>query len=635
MSGTGQGLGIEKDRQDKSKQEEQGSTAQIPQSKRLLLVQRMFEVGQADPESVAEIINDNRADEGEIMNFLHGTVGNGFVQQVLAIPMQQKYSAPIIPAFPTNSADSSPDKPKRPQPTQAKGFDEYAVKPEGKRETPLTLDTHHALDGTDVTKIGTKEAEAALLNQVRHSTKRFEASSLKAAQEKLTVSNASGAFNTETIRALLDKTGGTLDKKENAKHPEKKLLTVADIMSPAVWVPWYPDAEKTLFMDEPDIPKDVDADTTATTVADKAAQGMGAKSYRDYYDRVLQPFPKFLGKDVRGGRAHPDLISRLRAAEKFLINYYKGKKDNHNKPITEERIPEMIGWSGDLVTIYHQDPDTMQGGQVVTKGDPEKGIKEVRKGGTFKPTHFHNMGLAVDFDPAKNPYIFDQSDPQSAGAAQTAAKNAKERKDSQDAHKSDPSVDVIKESDQVDPHAAGVEAMRYYDNMARAAYKQAADLYGGEPLSQDAMMKWSQNLSSEELHAKVMQASKSMSQYLTDGEAAAKEGATGPANDKILNLFAQAGYAPDRAKAGLAEMKSFPKDFWHIMSRDGASNGKGTNKATNTQSLELTVALRDAGGLMWGGTEMSHGDNGDFMHFDLRQDAVGQRFINSLSSAKK
>lgn len=634
MSGSGQGFDLEKDRQGKPKQQEAGPNAPIPQSKGLLLVERMFEVGQPDPASVAEIIQDNRGDENEIMTFLHGTVGNGFVQQVLAIPVQQKFAAPIIPAFPTNSADTTPDKPKRPQPTAAKAYDEYAVKPEGKRETPLTLDTYQALDGTDVTKIGTKEQEANLLNLVRHAPKRFEASSLMAAQQKLGVSNASGAFNTETIRALLDKTGSTLDKRENAKHPEKKLLTAADILTPSFWVAWYPDAEKTLFMEEAVIPADVDADTTATTFADKAAQGMGAKSYRDYFDRVLQPFPKFLGKDVRGGRAHPDLIARLRAAEKFLINHYKGKKDNHNKLITEDRIPEMIGWSGDLVTIYHEDPDTMQGGQVVTKADPEKGIKEVRKGGTFKPTHFHNMGLAVDFDPAKNPYIFDQTDPANARAGQVAGENAKARKESQDAHKKDPSGDVIKESDQMDPHAAGVEAMRYYDNMARAAYKQAADLYGGEPLSQDAMMKWSQTLSSEELHAKVMQASKSMSQYLTDGEAAAKEGSTGPANDKILKLFAEAGYSADKAKAGLAEMKSFPKDFWHIMSRDGASNGKGTNKATNTQGLELTVALRDAGGLMWGGTEMSHGDNGDFMHFDLRQDTVGQRFINSLSKAK-
>jgi hypothetical protein len=126
-----------------------------------------------------------------------------------------------------------------------------------------------------------------------------------------------------------------------------------------------------------------------------------------------------------------------------------------------------------------------------------------------------------------------------------------------------------------------------------------------------------------------------MSQYLTDGEAAVREGGAGPANDKILRLFADAGYSPEKAKAGLAEMKSFPKDFWHIMSRDGTRDGTGHNTATSSQGLELTVALRDAGGLMWGGTEMSHGDNGDFMHFDVRQDAVGQRFLNAMSGAKK
>jgi len=47
-------------------------------------------------------------------------------------------------------------------------------------------------------------------------------------------------------------------------------------------------------------------------------------------------------------------------------------------------------------------------------------------------------------------------------------------------------------------------------------------------------------------------------------------------------------------------MKNFTKKFWHAgMHRDGTANGTGTNLKTDRQSLELAVALRDAGGLMW------------------------------------
>jgi hypothetical protein len=46
-------------------------------------------------------------------------------------------------------------------------------------------------------------------------------------------------------------------------------------------------------------------------------------------------------------------------------------------------------------------------------------------------------------------------------------------------------------------------------------------------------------------------------------------------------------------------------------------------------SLDLVVALRDAAGLTWGGTEFSdHGDQADFMHFDCRNDALGKRAWN-------
>lgn len=99
----------------------------------------------------------------------------------------------------------------------------------------------------------------------------------------------------------------------------------------------------------------------------------------------------------------------------------------------------------------------------------------------------------------------------------------------------------------------------------------------------------------------------------------------------------QAGDARPQALQGLDEMRKFPRQVWHKYGRDGSKNGTGTNKTINNQSLELSVALRDAGGLAWGGTELSghDGDNGDFMHFDLRNDGVGAAVVSAMMKIRK
>jgi hypothetical protein len=51
--------------------------------------------------------------------------------------------------------------------------------------------------------------------------------------------------------------------------------------------------------------------------------------------------------------------------------------------------------------------------------------------------------------------------------------------------------------------------------------------------------------------------------------------------------------------------------------------GRGEANTFTTHSQELLVALRDVAGLSWGGAEMSSNENGDFMHFDCRQDGFG------------
>jgi hypothetical protein len=43
------------------------------------------------------------------------------------------------------------------------------------------------------------------------------------------------------------------------------------------------------------------------------------------------------------------------------------------------------------------------------------------------------------------------------------------------------------------------------------------------------------------------------------------------------------------------------------------------------------VALRDVAGLAWGGTEMSTIQNGDFMHFDCRNDEFGKAVVSKTA----
>lgn len=51
--------------------------------------------------------------------------------------------------------------------------------------------------------------------------------------------------------------------------------------------------------------------------------------------------------------------------------------------------------------------------------------------------------------------------------------------------------------------------------------------------------------------------------------------------------------------------------------------------------LEPLLALRDAAGLAWGGVEMSSNENGDFMHFDCRNDPFGKAVYDHARKNKK
>jgi hypothetical protein len=58
-----------------------------------------------------------------------------------------------------------------------------------------------------------------------------------------------------------------------------------------------------------------------------------------------------------------------------------------------------------------------------------------------------------------------------------------------------------------------------------------------------------------------------------------------------------------------------------------------TNKGFMTMRQELVVALRDVGGLIWGGCDMG-GDSGDMMHFDARTISEAKKLVSAAKEAK-
>lgn len=149
--------------------------------------------------------------------------------------------------------------------------------------------------------------------------------------------------------------------------------------------------------------------------------------------------------------------------------------------------------------------------------------------------------------------------------------------------------------------------------------RYAAQIFGGEEVTPKLMMHWSETLSSEELAAKVDMISHSLTQYLQLCETGTDE--------EIELRFRNAGYSDAQAKSLVPEAKHFARSqegksrFW----QDNMS--RKDMKGLTTHSMELVVALRDVAGLAWGGTEMSEGSNGDFMHFDCRQTTVGKKLF--------
>jgi len=366
----------------------------------------------------------------------------------------------------------------------------------------------------------TRPDEAKVLNALRAATHRFDPKWLAEAQGKLGVSDASGAMNTETLRKLREHAG---DQKLGAD----KILDRAFLNQVLEGEP---------FLHSEEGFKHQAPDGSASTNADHAAQAAGYASYAAY-KKDMHDF-KFLG--VKGRfQVHDYLKARLEAAEGFLRSRHPGKDDKD--------IVKAIGWNGTIVGSYGADEASVAQGMA----------------------HMHTMGLAVDFDPEANPYIFDKSN-----------------------------------------YGSGADWWYgWYHDM----FRNSVRVYGGEAITEQSMMEWSQKLSTEELQARIEQASQSFEKYLSLGE---KDKETIVATLKGAGFSdVEANDQADQLKGHSGKYKKSARDIFNV-------RGNGAHGITNLRQ-ELLVALRDVAGLAWGGTEMSGVENGDFMHFDCRNDAFG------------
>ncbi len=375
----------------------------------------------------------------------------------------------------------------------------------------------------DVKSIDTTPEEAGVLNGIRASVKRLDPKWVLGLQAKLQVKNATGVFNTETLRAVRGAAG------------EPKLSAAAILKESFL---------QGLHEGEPYMEGDVLGKLNqapkagATTPADRTAQDMGYASHAAW--KATWVDITLLGKTL--GPGHPHLAARVRAADAFLKERHPG--------MDVATIRKTIGWDGSGNGAYDTD---------AAKGE----------------AHQHTMGLAIDVEKAQNPYIF----------------RGKTKHD-------------------------GDEADDWYEKF----FKHACKVYGGEPITAANMMAWSKEMSTEELFEKIHATSEATRQYL---ELAHKD------DETIEATLLKAGYKPSEVKAEVGKVKARNKVFHNPKRKQTEA------KAITNISEELLLALRDAAGLAWGGVEMSGNENGDFMHFDCRNDPFGKAVYDHARKNKK
>jgi hypothetical protein len=192
-------------------------------------------------------------------------------------------------------------------------------------------------------------------------------------------------------------------------------------------------------------------------------------------------------------------------------------------------------------------------------------------------SHLHTMGLAIDIDANSNPYTMPAGD-----------------------------------------GAAADWMYWFYETGWELGTKLG---FGGDALNLKTIYAEGKNMSSEELHEHMLASSKSFAKTV---ELSAQS------DDDIKAALLRAGYKDDASDKGVKHLI----ERWFHPAKKIYTGGRAFHE-TMTHSKELLVALRDVAGLNWGGTEMSSGQNGDFMHFDNRNDDFGHRVYQAGYDAQQ
>lgn len=527
--------------------------------------------GKPSPQEVADILEANPGDRGAIVKLLQQTpgLGNAFVNDVI---MHADSAMPHL------AGDE-----KLPQ------------------MKARYLDGNFGTDPVDTLPRTTSAHQADVLNALRADSRRLNPPFVAELQQRLSVPQT-GYLDVPTLQALLEH-APELEKFKDLKDAKQVHGAVAAILgNKGNWLaagsatPVFVDAgvvKGTQAAKLVDRPKDGNR-------ADRVAQGLGFPSYADY-KATLHPSTTFLGVPLTGagsdGRAHPVVVERLKVAETYLEQKFP------NMPV--EKIREQVGW-------HH--------GGNAAYGDTEDEIGKDGYGPQYAlGAHMHSFGLAIDIDPSHNPYVFGGS----------------KAMDAKDADRKTP-----------------IQIPHFFNSVMELHLRRAAQLYdGGEPLTAAKLYQWSQEMSTEELFARVDRAQQALAKYLAEpGKVQVGAALTETLKDKaaakqqrkdrdaakvaaLAKLFVAKGYAHDEADKAAYDWLDFVEDghdgrdasLWNNVSKGG--------QVLMTHGKELVIALRDVAGFSWGGVEMSDKENGDFMHFDLRNTSYGQAVVNHTQAA--
>lgn len=362
----------------------------------------------------------------------------------------------------------------------------------------------------DPRTIGTKPAEAQVLNDLRMQERRFEPTWLLGLQHALGA-EATGAMNTSTLRKLQQR--GADAGLKPARIFDEAFLTSLHPGSPF----FVPDAahrtRKTV------------ARESANERRNRTARHAGRADFAAWQSEWVDI--KLL--DVTLGPGHPVLAARVEAASAFLRARHAGMADPD--------IRKQIGWaSGEGNAAYF-----------------------------LYDLDMHNMGLAIDIAPSQNAWFF--------------------RGEKTQAH----------------------------DDWNMRMFKEAARIFGGAAITPGLMHRLAETRSTEELWAIIHESSESIARYLS----LCKRNRDGKLDEARFKRELH-GVRADLSDAQIEAAYRFaieqePDRWFH-----DANLGQQDSRSITNHSEELLVALRDAGGLAWGGAEISGSVNGDFMHFDLR-----------------